>query len=175
MHGRVDVASFQSAGARFGSDIPIECFQSAVRLIEPDGNIYGGAEAVCRMLSYGSGLGSGLALWCYMHLPGYAVVARFWYRLVARHREFASIVTTALWGRGEEAVCRPTYYNARRWFLRLLGAVYLIAFASFWSQVDGLIGHSGILPVAPWLERTAQSVRDRSVSAISHALLVQPE
>ena len=55
--GRVDVAPFQSAGARFGSDIPIECFQSAVRLIEPDGSIYGGAEAVCRTLSYGSRTG----------------------------------------------------------------------------------------------------------------------
>ncbi len=150
--GRVDVAPYQSAGARFASDIPTECFQSAVRLIEPDGSIYGGAEAVCRTLSYGSGFGSGLALWCYRRLPGYAAVARSGYRIVARHRELASLVTTALWGRGEEAVCRPTYYHARRWFLRLLGSVYLLAFASFWSQVDGLIGHNGILPVASWLE-----------------------
>jgi lipase maturation factor 1 len=152
VRGRVDVASFQSVGPRFGSDIPIECFQSAVRLIEPDGKIYGGAEAISRMLSYGPQPWSGLALWCYLHLPGYAVMARFWYGVVARHRGFASIITKTLWGSSEEAVCRPTYYNARRWFLRLLGAVYLIAFASFWSQVDGLIGHNGILPVAPWLQ-----------------------
>jgi lipase maturation factor 1 len=152
VRGRVDVASFQSVGPRFGSDIPVECFQSAVRLIEPDGKIYGGAEAVCRMLSYGPQSWSGFALWCYLHLPGYAVTARFWYGVVARHRGFASIITKMLWGSSEEAVCRPTFYNARRWFLRLLGAVYLIAFASFWSQVDGLIGHSGILPMAPWLQ-----------------------
>jgi lipase maturation factor 1 len=152
IQGKVDVAPFQSAGERFAADIPIECFQSAVRLIGPDGKIYGGAEAVCRILSYGSETGSGLALWCYLHLPGYAMAARFGYRVVARHREAASMVTTMLWGRGEEAVCRPTYYHARRWFLRLLGAVYLIAFASFWSQVDALVGHNGILPVAPWLE-----------------------
>src|SRR5271165_3637945 len=152
LRGRVDLASFQSVGARFGSDIPIECFQSAVRLIEPDGRIYGGAEAVCRLLSYGTGPGSRLPLWCYRHIPGFALASQVGYRWVARHREFASIVTTLLWGRGEEAVCRPTYYNARRWFLRLLGAVYLIAFSSFWSQVDGLIGHDGILPMAPWLE-----------------------
>ena len=152
IRGQVDVASFQSEGARFVRDIPIECFQSAVRLIEPDGNIYGGAEAVCRMLSYRSGAGSGLALWCYRHLPGYAAIARFGYRVVARHRELASLVTTALWGSGEDAVCRSTYYHARRCFLRLLGAIYLIAFVSLWIQVDGLIGHNGILPVAPWLE-----------------------
>ena len=89
------------------------------------------------------------------------------YRVVARHREFASMVTTALWGRGEEAVCRSTYYHARRWFLRLLGAVYLIAFASFWSQVDGLIGHSGILPVAPWLEELRNRFGTEALSAIS--------
>jgi lipase maturation factor 1 len=152
MPGQVDVASFQSEGARFVRDIPIECFQSAVRLIETDGNIYGGAEAVCRMLSYRSGAGSGLALWCYRHLPGYAAVARFGYGVVARHRKLASIVTTALWGKGEEALFRPAYYHARRWFLRLLGAIYLIAFASLWIQIDGLIGHNGILPVALWLE-----------------------
>ena len=150
--GAVDVAPFQSAAVRFGADVPIDCFRSAVRLIEPGGSVYGGAEAICRMLSYGSGRWSWLPLWCYERIPGYAVVARFGYRLVARHREFASLVTTALWGRSEDAVCRPTYFFARRWFLRLLGAIYLIAFASFWSQVDGLIGSGGILPVAPWLE-----------------------
>jgi lipase maturation factor 1 len=152
MRSQVDFASFQSEGARFVRDIPVECFQSAVRLIETDGNIYSGAEALCRMLSYRSGLGSGLALWCYRHLPGCAAMARFGYGVVARHRELASLVTTALWGRGEEAVCRPTYYQARRCFLRLLGAIYLIAFVSLWIQVDGLIGHNGILPVAPWLD-----------------------
>ncbi|MBV8415699.1 MAG: lipase maturation factor family protein, partial [Verrucomicrobia bacterium] len=76
----------------------------------------------------------------------------FGYPVVARHRELASLVTTALWGSGEDAVCRPTYYQARRCFLRLVGAIYLIAFVSLWIQVDGLIGHNGILPVAPWLE-----------------------
>ncbi len=32
-------------------------------------------------------------------------------------------------------------------FLRLLGAVYLIAFVSLWVQVEGLIGTRGILPI----------------------------
>jgi lipase maturation factor 1 len=39
-----------------------------------------------------------------------------------------------------------------RWlFLRLLGVVYLSAFASLWEQVDGLIGSRGILPVDNYL------------------------
>jgi hypothetical protein len=39
-----------------------------------------------------------------------------------------------------------------RWlFLRLLGSVFLIAFLSLWSQVDGLIGSDGILPAADYM------------------------
>ena len=36
-------------------------------------------------------------------------------------------------------------------FLRLLGLVYLIAFASFWPQIIGLIGAHGIAPATPTL------------------------
>ena len=149
---RVDVASFQSQFSRFEKDIPIECFQSAIRLITTDGKVYGGAEAVFRAWNDGVGLGRGWAFWCYQFVPGFAPLSRVAYQIVARHREWASRVTTWLWGRGENAVCQPTFYQARRWFLRLLGLVYFIAFTSFWTQVDGLIGSNGILPSAPWLE-----------------------
>jgi len=44
------------------------------------------------------------------------------------------------------------YGVATGWFLRLLGAVYLIAFASLWVQIEGLVGSEGILPVADYLE-----------------------
>jgi predicted DCC family thiol-disulfide oxidoreductase YuxK len=148
---QVDVASFQSVAERFARDIPIESFRSAVHLIETNGTISYGAEAIFRMLSYESRIGSGFGLWCYGKIPGFAPAARCAYRLVAGHRALASALTRALWGSGEKAVCRPTYYHARSWFLRLLGLVYLIAFWSFWSQVDGLIGREGILPLAPWL------------------------
>ncbi len=36
-------------------------------------------------------------------------------------------------------------------FLRLLGIIYLIAFASLWVQIEGLAGSQGILPVADLL------------------------
>ena len=149
---KVEFAPYQSVAERFARDIPIECFSSALQLIEPDGTIYAGAEAVFRMLSYGSRIGSGFGLWCYRQIPGFGAAARIGYRFVAVHRPLASAVTKALWGEGEDAVCRPTFYHARVWFLRVLGLTYLIAFWSFWSQVDGLIGHDGILPVAPWLD-----------------------
>jgi len=46
----------------------------------------------------------------------------------------------------------PTYYVTRWVFLRLLGIVNLIAFASFWSQTNGLIGSNGIAPAGLFLQ-----------------------
>jgi hypothetical protein len=49
---------------------------------------------------------------------------------------------------GEAASPRPEPYEwMRDVFLRLLGAVYLVAFLSFWVQAEGLIGTRGILPI----------------------------
>lgn len=49
-----------------------------------------------------------------------------------------------LWG---EVRRRSTYYIVIGLFLRLLGLVYLAAFASFATQVTGLVGSEGILPL----------------------------
>ena len=46
-----------------------------------------------------------------------------------------------------------TFVFSRRLFLRLLGVVYLIAFASLGVQMTGLVGSRGILPVADFLAR----------------------
>src|SRR6266498_4063203 len=43
---------------------------------------------------------------------------------------------------------RSASFLSRWLFLRLVGIIYLIAFVSLWSQIDGLAGHNGILPVA---------------------------
>ncbi|MCL4294885.1 MAG: lipase maturation factor family protein [Anaerolineae bacterium] len=46
----------------------------------------------------------------------------------------------------------PSPHLLTRWlFLRLLGLVYFIAFASLWVQISGLIGSRGILPAADFL------------------------
>jgi hypothetical protein len=47
----------------------------------------------------------------------------------------------------------PSYLLSRWLFLRLLGVVYLIAFASLAVQVTGLVGEHGLLPARPFLER----------------------
>ena len=46
----------------------------------------------------------------------------------------------------------PTYIVTRRLFLRLLGAVYFVAFASLATQIGGLAGERGILPAGRFLD-----------------------
>src|SRR5206468_5240926 len=70
------------------------------------------------------------------------------YKFVARHRGLGSTITRLLWGKD---VRPPTYFWARRWFLRTLGMIYLIAFVSLWVQVDGLIGSDGMSPLNQFL------------------------
>ncbi|MBE7555084.1 MAG: lipase maturation factor family protein [Anaerolineales bacterium] len=51
------------------------------------------------------------------------------------------------------SIHRPSPHLFTRWlFLRLLGLVYFIAFASLGVQVSGLIGSRGILPAADFLQ-----------------------
>jgi lipase maturation factor 1 len=45
----------------------------------------------------------------------------------------------------------PSFSSSRSIFLRLLGVVYLIAFASLAVQVTGLVGENGLLPVGAFL------------------------
>jgi hypothetical protein len=53
------------------------------------------------------------------------------------------------------SAARPTYWLTRFVLLRLLGFVYLAAFLSAATQLVPLIGHDGLLPVAPFLDRVA--------------------
>ena len=47
----------------------------------------------------------------------------------------------------------PRFALSRGLFLRLLGLVYLVAFASLAPQLAGLVGSDGLLPAAGYLER----------------------
>jgi hypothetical protein len=51
-----------------------------------------------------------------------------------------------------------TFTRSRQLFLRLLGAVYLIAFASLAAQMSGLAGSRGILPVAELLPQMRETL-----------------
>src|SRR6266487_1770809 len=143
--GKVDYTTYQKATDRF-AEIPPDEFNRSLVLIQPDGTVVFAAEAVYRSLAYRRSR-EWLA-WSYDHVPGFAAVSETGYGLIARHRKFASAVTRLLWGK---EVRRPTYVWARRWFLRALGAIYLIAFVSLWVQADGLVGSNGISPVNQFL------------------------
>src|SRR6266480_1053696 len=53
---------------------------------------------------------------------------------------------------------RSALYLSRWIFIRLLGVIYLIAFISLWTQIDGLIGHNGILPVADYVKAVSEQL-----------------
>jgi lipase maturation factor 1 len=149
---KVDYATYQEAAARF-PEIPIDQFKRAVAFIEPDGEAFFAAEAVYRSLRYRSSRKS--LAWSYDHVPGFAGISETAYKFIARHRSLGSTFTRFLWGKD---VRPPTYFWARRWFLRMLGLIYLIAFVSLWVQVDGLVGSNGISPVSRFLPAVRQQL-----------------
>jgi predicted DCC family thiol-disulfide oxidoreductase YuxK len=150
--GKVDYATYQEAAARF-PEIPVEQFKRAVAFIEPDGEAFFGAEAVYRSLRYRSSR-KWLA-WSYDHVPGFAAISETAYKFIARNRSLGSTFTRLLWGKD---VRPPTYFRARCWFLRMLGLVYLIAFVSFWVQIDGLVGSNGMSPLSQFLPAVRQQL-----------------
>src|SRR5438270_8114277 len=150
--GNVNYATYQEAAARL-PEIPVEQFKRAVAFIEPDGEAFFAAEAVYRSLRYRS---SRKWLACsYDHVPGFAAISETAYKFIAHNRSPGSTVTRLLWGND---VRPPTYFWARRWFLRMLGLIYLIAFVSLWVQVDGLVGSNGMSPVSQFLPAVRQQV-----------------
>jgi predicted DCC family thiol-disulfide oxidoreductase YuxK len=147
---RVVYAPYQEVANRFPR-IPTANFRRAVQLILPDGKVYSGAEAVFRTLA--TTPDAGWMLWAYQRIPGFAPVSEASYRVVAAHRDFFYWFTRLGWGRRPV----PESYALSRWlFMRWLGVVYLIAFASFWAQLRGLIGARGILPAARFLSVIAR-------------------
>src|SRR6266567_3299575 len=143
--GKVDYATYQEVADRF-PEIPRDEFRRAMAFIEPDGEAFLAAEAVYRSLGYRSSR-KWLA-WSYDHVPGFAAISEIAYKFVAHHRGLGSTFTRLLWGKD---VRPPTYFWARRWFLRALGLTYLVAFASLWVQVDGLVGSNGVSPLNQFL------------------------
>jgi len=137
---RVEYLPFQDAGERFPG-VPPEEFRKAVQYITPTLRVQG-AEAVTRLLANVQGYGWLARL--YRTVPLFALLAELVYRFVANHRNAASKVTVALWGR---KIQPPAYHEASALFARALSFIYLVAFASFGMQARGLVGSQGILPI----------------------------
>src|SRR5262249_46491792 len=156
----VDYETSQNVADKF-PEIPREQFQGSVVLIEGDGAVFTGAEAVFRSLRCRSS--KRWLAWTYYHVPGFAPISEGFYKFIAANRRLASGITRLLWG---SDVRPPTYFCGRRWFLRLLGLIFLIAFVSLWVQIDGLIGSNGITPVGQFLPAARVQLGDRALSIL---------
>ena len=158
--GKVDYATYQEAAHQF-PEIPVEQFKHAMALIEPNGETFFAAEAVYRSLRYRPS--KRWLVWSYDHVPGFAAISEIAYKFIARHRGLCSTVTRTLWGNDARL---PTYFWARRWFLRALGLIYLIAFVSLWVQVDGLVGSNGVSPLDQFLPAIHERFRHNAYSLL---------
>jgi predicted DCC family thiol-disulfide oxidoreductase YuxK len=150
---RVECRPSQHVAREF-PDVPAEAFANSVQLIDRDGRRYERSEAVFRFLAIATLIGR-LLLLANRKIPFFAAVCDGAYRFVAAHRMLFSWFTWLLWGRD---VTRPTYAISTAVFLRLLGAIYLIAFLSFGIQAKGLVGAHGILPVQEIFPQVAQAL-----------------
>jgi predicted DCC family thiol-disulfide oxidoreductase YuxK len=141
---RFDFEPYQSAAERF-PDIPREAFAASVHLVEADGRVSRGAEAVYRALAIA---GVHLPLLAHRRLPGFAAASEWGYRQVAAHRPLAARVLRLLVG---DLVGPPRFRLTRFVFLRGLALVYVVAFLSLGVQVRGLVGEAGLLPAGDFL------------------------
>ena len=148
---RVAYAPSQEAGNQY-PQIPAEAFAQSVQLVSPGGEVISGARAVWVTLTYARIL---WPLWLYRHLPGFAALSEAAYRLIASHRTFFYHATRLTFGKR----ILPWKFAKTEWlFLRLLAAIYVIAFASLAVQVQGLIGARGILPAAGYLSAVSRTL-----------------
>jgi lipase maturation factor 1 len=144
-------ATSQDAGERF-PQIPRENFGQSVQLVMPEGGVISGARAVFTTLTFAPGMA--WLLWLYDHFPGFAPVSEAVYRMIARHRTLFYHLTRFTFGRR----ISPLRHAGVEWiFLRILAAIYFVAFASFGTQVTGLVGERGITPLGRYLAAVSQN------------------
>ncbi len=136
----------QEVGENYPQISP-EYFESSVYFVDSEGSFCSGAQAVFKALSYAPN-GKWL-LRAYEKVPGFAPISEWGYRQVAGNRKIFSALTQWIWGGSLET---PTWFLTRRVFLFLLSLIYLVAFLSLWTQIEGLVGQKGILPVESFLK-----------------------
>jgi lipase maturation factor 1 len=165
---RVEYAPYQEVGERF-PQVSDEEFRAAVKVVLPDGEVRSGAHAVFTTLATLPGKRWTLKL--YDRVPGFAPLSEAAYRTIAKHRSVAYRITRLLWG----IPVRPETYRLTSWlFLRLLGAIYFMAFASFGVQAAGLIGSHGILPANEFLNTVHNALGRSSYWNVPTLLWLNP-
>ncbi len=119
----------------------------AIQWIGPDRRVHAGAAAAFKALASSGGR----PVWwlLYRWAPGFRQATEAVYRFTATHRGALRWITRLCWG---AQPLPPRYERVCELFWRLLGGVYVLAFASFALQWPGLIGSGGILPIAEHLD-----------------------
>ncbi len=160
LKGKVAFRPMQEATREY-PDLSLQDLLESVHLVCPDGTVKKGAAAAFCALSHRRGWK--WPWWLYRSVPAVAKVSEFAYRFVARHRTLFSRFDVLLYGR----VTGPLRYGfVRNLFLSGLAAVYLLAFASFWIQADGLIGSRGILPVSETMNIVSANLDQAGASTV---------
>jgi predicted DCC family thiol-disulfide oxidoreductase YuxK len=91
--GKVDYEPSQEVAADF-PEIPRGRFDEAVQLIETDGTVSSGADALFRALEIAGRWQRPLGT--LRRLPGFMTISRWGYRLIARNRMTASFLTRVI-------------------------------------------------------------------------------
>jgi len=113
--------------------------------VRPDGTVASGARAVFETLGREKVYESSRSL---------AFISEAAYRFIARHRSFFYQVTRFTFGTHIEP---PQFFLTQWIFLRLLAAIYVIAFGSLAVQTLGLIGSEGVSPAHDYFARIASN------------------
>jgi hypothetical protein len=157
----VSFEPYQSVGGRF-SPLGESEFAQAIYLLDSQGKILGrGAEAAFGVLKNaapertGVRLLGSMLLGAYRSLGVFRKIADASYAAVARNRRIASKLTEVFWG---EHFARPSYAYSRGLWIRGIGLLYLVAFASLSVQITGLVGDEGILPAADFFAQVHEKI-----------------
>ncbi|HKK16049.1 MAG TPA: lipase maturation factor family protein [Gammaproteobacteria bacterium] len=143
----VDYVPYQQVHEEY-PDISQDEFRRSIQLIIDDTNRYSGAEAVYTLLN--RHFPYNLLYRCYQFVPGFSWCAEQGYNFFAGHRGLLKWISYCLWGKQ----LQPARYDViSGLYLRLLGVIYLSAFTSLGTQITGLAGSNGILPVTDFLHQ----------------------
>lgn len=138
---------YQKVLSQFPKLSEADC-QKSIQVIETSGEVFSGAHAVFRLLRKKFFYGS--FYFFYQRSKFFARLSESLYSFVASHRKFFS--------RFLKPPQKTTYHFSALLFLRLLAFVYMIAFFSLFSQVLGLYGAKGILPIQQFLTLIEQNI-----------------
>ena len=89
-NNHVEYLSSSEALVRF-SQIPTENYNRSIKLVDSEGNVFEGAEAVFRTLACVPG--KTWPLWVYQNIPGFALIAEWVYRTVAKNRKIFGTIS----------------------------------------------------------------------------------